>query len=163
MKKILLLADTHIRTSGKLFPEVLLTEMEKADLILHAGDFIESSVVEDLMKFAPVEAVYGNVDSEELQEKLPDKKVVEIEGFRIGLVHGHLGKGKSTPERALRSFEGEAVDVIVFGHSHIPHHEEVDGITLYNPGSATAKRFQKNYSYGWLTIHDSLQIETHYF
>lgn len=163
MQKVLLLADTHLRTSGKRFPGVLLAEMDKADLILHVGDFIDSSVLEEIEKYAPVEAVYGNVDRDELKERLSSKKKIEIAGVKIGLVHGHLGKGKTTPERALLSFEDEEVDLIIFGHSHIPYHEEVNGVTLYNPGSATAKRFQKNFSYGWLTIHDSFRIETHYF
>ncbi|WP_408011678.1 metallophosphoesterase family protein [Pseudalkalibacillus sp. A8] len=160
--KIILISDTHLKTSGKTFPEVFLSELKKADLIVHAGDFVEENVYEGLLEYAPVKAVYGNVDTKELQERLPAKELFTVGGITIGLTHGHLGKGKSTPERALRAFEGESPDIIVFGHSHIPFHEKLDGVVLYNPGSVTAKRFQKHYSYGWLTINETYKIETHY-
>ncbi len=161
--KILLISDTHLKTSGKSFPEVFVSELEKADLIVHAGDFIEESVYEELCEYAPVKAVYGNVDTKGLQERLPSKELFTVSGITIGITHGHLGNGKNTPERALRSFVGVDPDIIIFGHSHIPYHEIVGGVVLYNPGSVTAKRFQKRYSYGWLTINESYKIETHYF
>ncbi|WP_261133712.1 metallophosphoesterase family protein [Bacillus sp. Marseille-Q3570] len=161
--KILLISDTHLKTSGKSFPEVFLSELEKADLIIHAGDFIHESIYEELLQYAPLKAVYGNVDSGRLCKRLPDKDIFTIGDVTIGVTHGHLGKGKSTPERALRTFDKEQTDIIIFGHSHIPYHEVVDEMVLYNPGSVTAKRFQKQYSYGWLTINETFKIETHYF
>ncbi|WP_221564702.1 metallophosphoesterase family protein [Alkalihalobacillus sp. TS-13] len=161
--KILLISDTHLKTSGKSFPEVFHSELVKADFIIHAGDFIHESIYEELLEYAPLKAVYGNVDSESLCKRLPDKDIFTIGEVKIGLTHGHLGIGKSTPERALRTFEREKPDIIIFGHSHIPHQEMVDGVLLYNPGSVTAKRFQKQYSYGWLTINETYKIETHYF
>ena len=84
-----------------------------------------------------MEGVAGNVDDERIIERLGYKKLVEIEGKRIGMVHGH-GQGGTTPSRK-EGFADTEVDCILFGHSHIPFKEHVQGCR-FNPGSATDKR-----------------------
>ena len=101
----------------------------------------------------------GNVDSEELQQVLPTSLLLPFDDVMIGVVHGH-GKEKTTEKRALLAFEHQQVDAVIFGHSHIPVHKQIGDITLFNPGSATDKRRQKQFSFGLLYIQkDTLHFE----
>ena len=117
--KIVVLSDTHFPKGKKGLPTRLLDELKDVDMILHAGDWQTIDVYNELQSYARVEGVYGNVDDHQLLGLLPLKKIVEVGGFKIGITHGH-GKGKTTEKRAISVFEGEKVDCIIFGHSHIP-------------------------------------------
>ncbi|MBM7584160.1 putative phosphoesterase [Bacillus pakistanensis] len=151
------MADTHLKKYSGL-PQILEHHLNSADLILHAGDWQSIDVYEALCSFGIVEGVYGNVDGDEIKNLVPKKKIIESEGKRIGLVHGD-GKGKTTEKRAQDSFiEGE-VDLIIFGHSHIPYSRYSKGTLLFNPGSPTAKRKLPYYSFGIITIQNH-RIET---
>ncbi|AHF06716.1 metallophosphoesterase family protein [Desulfitobacterium metallireducens] len=150
------LSDTHLRT-GQTLPTRVWEELSKVDLIIHAGDILNSEVLMDLSSLAPVEAVRGNCDGCELA-KLPEQRILICEGKRIGLTHGAFGPGKTTPERAFRAFDKSEVDIIVFGHSHTPYLQWQEGILLFNPGSATDKRRELKYSMGLLKI-ESIGIE----
>ncbi|HEX7065476.1 MAG TPA: metallophosphoesterase family protein [Bacillales bacterium] len=161
--KIGLVSDTHMPGHAKALPQALRKGFEDVDLIIHAGDWQTLDVYEQFREIAPVEGVAGNVDGNDVISRFKQKKLLELEGYRIGLVHGHLGNGRTTPERALRTFEGENVDLIVFGHSHIPYDKEIDGIRLFNPGSPTDKRRQAEFSYGLLTLDDGLSLRHVYF
>ncbi|OOC62188.1 metallophosphoesterase family protein [Paenibacillus ihbetae] len=145
--QIVVVSDTHIPMRSKQLPSRLVEDLKEAQLILHAGDWSSWDVYEQFSRYAPVEGVAGNTDPEEIISKLGYQKIVEVLGHRIGIVHGH-GKGGTTPERALKAFEGSGVDMIVFGHSHIPYMESVRGTLLFNPGSPTDKRRQPQYSHG---------------
>lgn len=155
---IIALSDTHMPRMAKALPPRLVEELKSADFILHAGDWQTIEIYEELKKFAPVEGVCGNVDGEELVERFGLQKVLEIGGFRIGLVHGHGRKG-TTEQRALDAFKEEQVDVIVFGHSHIPVLKKVNGVFLLNPGSPTDKRRQENYSFAIIRLGSEIEIE----
>ncbi len=149
---------------GKRFPEPLLDILRKdIDYIFHAGDWTAQSVYEELKTLAPVYGVKGNVDKESWSHTLPEKVLVYIEDVKIAMVHGHLGKGRSTPERAYRECEKDRADLIIFGHSHIPFHEEKGDTVLFNPGSPTDKRRQKQFSYGIAEIHQSTFTLTHHY
>ena len=153
MTRIGLVADTHLPRFGRRLPEPLADGLRAAnlDLILHAGDHTAAFVVELLSEIAPVEAVAGNNDPAELVERFGHRRAVEVEGARIGLVHGHLGPGRTTPERAARAFAVGEVDVVVFGHSHVPLVERLaDGRLLVNPGSPTDRRRQPRCSWALL-------------
>lgn len=82
--------------------------------------------------------------------------------MKIGVVHGD-GIRKTTEQRARDSFEGENVDIIVFGHSHQPLMRETDGVTLFNPGSPTDKRREPQYSFGLLEIGDTWELKHVFF
>jgi uncharacterized protein len=99
---------------------------------------------------------------EEIIELLPFKKMVEVNGFKIGITHGHC-KGKTTEKRAIEVFKGEKVDCIIFGHSHIPVNRFEGEILIFNPGSPTDKRRQKQYSFGVFSISDKINAELIYF
>jgi uncharacterized protein len=159
--KIVITADTHIPKKKQL-PYKLLQEFERADLIIHAGDWSSVEVYHTLSSFAEVKGVYGNIDSDEVRGILPEKEIIEIKGYRIGIVHGH-GEKKTTENRALEAFEGETLDIIVFGHSHIPMIKYYKKTLLINPGSPTDKRALPYYSYVNLSLHEGIKTEIIYF
>ncbi|WP_409270344.1 metallophosphoesterase family protein [Neobacillus sp. SCS-31] len=102
------------------------------------------------------------MDGNDVKSLFPDKKIIQAGKFRIGLVHGH-GIGKTTEKRAIEAFIGEKVDCIIYGHSHIPVHKFTEGILLFNPGSATDKRRQKQFSYGILEVGEELSAKHVFF
>ncbi|WP_053217131.1 metallophosphoesterase family protein [Virgibacillus senegalensis] len=152
--QIVILSDTHMPRMAKKLPRQLITGLERADLILHAGDWQTIEVLEELQQYAPVIGVIGNVDGPELKERLGKKEWIVRNGITIGITHGD-GKGGTTEKRALTAFQTDSVDIIVFGHSHIPLLKQVNGITLFNPGSPTDKRRQPQFSYGILQLTET--------
>jgi putative phosphoesterase len=117
-----------------------------SDAILHAGDFMEVSVLEDLCALGPpVHAVRGNVDSAALQARLPLARVVVADGARIAMLH-NAGPAAGRWARMRRRFPD--ADAVVFGHSHLPLHEEHDGFAIFNPGSPTERRRAPHHTMG---------------
>jgi len=148
-------SDTHIADGRRAIPPAIWEAFADVDLILHAGDIARRDVLDNLAALAPVHAVHGNVDPFELATTLPDRLVLDLGGARAGLTHGHLGAGRTTPERARGLFADVAgLNVVVFGHSHEPYNRVEDGVLLFNPGSPTERRRQPRPSYGLLTIEN---------
>ncbi len=145
-------SDTHIPGRARSLPRALLDGLAGADLILHAGDLVSADVLLELEALAPTVAVAGNVDPPELAERLGPAVVVGVGGWRVALVHGHLGRGANTPERALASVRRARPHVLVFGHSHRPLCGFKDGVLLLNPGSPTDPRLAPWPSYGLLVL-----------
>jgi len=114
-------------------------ELARADLIVHAGDVVALSVLEELRGLAFVEAVYGNMDEPALREALPDERVVEVAGARVGVVH-IPGPAAGREARLAARFPG--CDAVVYGHTHIPEVARVGpaGVWILNPGSPTERR-----------------------
>ncbi|GAA0324101.1 metallophosphoesterase family protein [Bacillus carboniphilus] len=156
--KIGVISDTHMPKQAKQLPSHLLAGLNGVDLIIHAGDWTTLDVYHQLSSIAPVKGVYGNVDPSEIKESFQSQLLLTILGKKIGVTHGHLGKKKTTPERAMDAFTSTHVDIVLFGHSHIPYHEKIGNTILFNPGSPTDKRFQPRYSYGILTIENEVTI-----
>ena len=130
-------------------PDACLRELAVADLILHAGDFVAASVLEELRQLAPVEGVYGNMDDAELQASLPERRVVEVEGARIGLVH-IPGPAAGREERLVSWFPD--CDAVVYGHTHVPQLEQHRGVWILNPGSPTERRRAPNRSLACIEV-----------
>jgi len=147
--RLVIVGDTHLPRFGRVLPPALAGALAGADRILHVGDHTEPFVVDLLEAFAPTDAVAGNNDPPELLERLGTSRVVTVEGIRIGMTHGHLGPGPSTPDRAFRAFASldPPADAIAFGHSHQPMVERRDGIWMVNPGSPTDRRRQPTFSF----------------
>lgn len=160
--KIIVTGDTHIPGRGKKLPTRLQKECETADLILHTGDWKSIEVVEMFSDFAEVKGVSGNVDGEDIKELFPLQQVIETKNVRIGLVHGH-GEKKTTERRAIEAFEGVPLDMIVFGHSHIPMLRYMNKTLLLNPGSPTDKRKLPYYSFAIVHIDDEIRAELIFF
>ncbi|QLG41267.1 metallophosphoesterase family protein [Paenibacillus sp. E222] len=157
--KIIVISDTHLPRRARKLPDPLVEALSDADLILHAGDWSDWSVHKLLSAYAPLEGVAGNTDPPEIGQKLGFSRIVEADGLRLGLVHGHLGS-KSTEQNAIHTFAGQQVDAVIFGHSHIPVMHTVNGVLIFNPGSPTDRRFQPQYSFGIMTTHlGKLQAE----
>ncbi|MCZ8521541.1 MULTISPECIES: metallophosphoesterase family protein [Paenibacillus] len=159
--RIGVVSDTHMFGRGAALPAALVSGLQGIDLLLHAGDWMDERVIALFEAIAPVDGVAGNNDGPEIVRRFGRRKVLELAGFRIGLVHGD--GGRSTPETAYASFRGEGgearADVILFGHSHAPYHEVRDGQLLFNPGSPTDKRRQPQYSYGILTLGERAEAQ----
>ena len=151
------LSDTHIPTKAKELPREVIDGFKEVDLILHAGDILDKSIIDKLEQIAPVFAVAGNCDPPELKEKLPIKRIVEYCGFRIGLIHGDGGVATRL-SRLLETFENDNVNAIVFGHSHRPYNDRINGVLLFNPGSPTDKRYEVFYSYGLIVPQENKLI-----
>lgn len=162
MKKIIILSDTHIPTRAKHLPKILLNACEGADYILHAGDWQNLDVFFELSAYAETIGVAGNVDPWEIVDRFGKKKIMTVENLKIGIVHGD-GIKKTTEQRALETFADDDVDLILFGHSHIPLVKKINGVTLFNPGSPTDKRRQSQYSFGILEIDGEWKLQHIYF
>jgi uncharacterized protein len=145
--KLLVLADTH----SQPFPKPVQEALKAVDMIIHVGDFCDVETLDRLRQDKEVKAVYGNMDGLELREQLPRQAVFKCEGVTIGLIHGEGGPDKLV-ERVKEAFKGQVVDVIIFGHSHMPFNDIVDGVLLFNPGSATDTVRSPFRSYGILEI-----------
>lgn len=149
--KIGVISDTHIPVTVSEVPGKLIKALEGCDLILHAGDLIELSVIESLEKISKVEAVYGNMDSAKVCSKLKDKKIINAGNKKIGLMHGY-GDPDNLVSILKQEFSAQKPDIIVFGHSHRPMNEYIDDVLFFNPGSATDTVFAPYRSYGIIEI-----------
>jgi putative phosphoesterase len=148
--RVVVLADTHIRPGrARRLPDVVYKELERADAIIHAGDFVDPWLVDELRGFAPLHAVLGNNDH---FGGLPETEVVALDGVRVAIVHDS-GPRVGRDGRMARRFPGAGV--VVYGHSHAPDaHVGLDGQLLFNPGSPTERRAQPHHTYGVLVLQD---------
>ncbi|MBL7156826.1 MAG: metallophosphoesterase family protein [Candidatus Omnitrophica bacterium] len=149
IKKIGVISDTHIPKTAPDLPESVYRELQNVDMILHAGDIDEMALLERLQKIAPTHAVYGNMDMPEVKAALLQKEIIEVEGFKIGLIHGY-GPRARVADAVAKEFT--RVDVIVFGHSHSPFNEKIKKTLFFNPGSPTDKVFAAYNSFGILEV-----------
>ncbi len=144
--KLGVIADSHVRHFNDL-PLAVRQALAGVDIIVHAGDFTHKDVLDGLRAIKPVQAVRGNMDSGELKKTLPEKEIFEVKGRKIGLLHGS-GAPLGIDERVRQQFDG--VEIIIFGHSHLPCNRYIRGVLLFNPGPATD-------SFGLLTIDDVIK------
>lgn len=149
--RVALLADTHMPRGQRRLPQRCVEEIAAADLLLHAGDICTEQVLSWLRTMGPpVQAVRGNVDAAELAA-LPDEISVELGGAAVSMLHD-AGPAKGRLGR-LRSRFPDA-DAVVFGHSHLPLHEEQAGFQIFNPGSPTERRRAPSHTMGLAEIED---------
>jgi putative phosphoesterase len=139
--KIGVLSDSHVASFDQLHDKILAA-LANVDLIVHAGDFVTKDVLDGLKQLGKVKAVRGNMDSDELKGILPEKELLEIEGQKIGIIHG-WGSPYGIDDRVGNAFSG--FDIIIYGHSHYPQNEIKNGVLFFNPGPARS-------SFGILTI-----------
>jgi hypothetical protein len=141
-----------MRAGGRRrLPEPVYRLLDGADVILHAGDVVDASVLETLESLAPIHAVLGNNDHS-LRGRLPLTQLLDLDGVRIGMIHDS-GPRVGRPGRMRRRFPD--ADIVVFGHSHVPVDANGDtGPRLFNPGSPTDRRAQPHHTAGVLEIAD---------
>jgi len=157
---VLLLADTHLgEGQAARLVDKLYGHLETADVIIHAGDVTDPSILAALEEFAPVRAVLGNNDRNMI---LPERFVVELDGCEVAAVHDS-GPAEGRTARLRRWFP--EADVVVFGHSHIPWHQidvrGADGHVQHhvNPGSAMQRRSAPEHTAATLQLRDGVVVD----
>ena len=149
--RLAIISDTHMPRGNRSLPAACVAELRAADAILHAGDFMRVEVLRALEALGPpVHGVHGNVDDELLRRALPATRVVEAGGARIAMVHD---AGQRTGRLARMRARFKDADAVVFGHSHLPLHEQdEDGFQIFNPGSPTERRRAPEHTMGVATV-----------
>ena len=143
--RLLILADTHVPARAKGLPAQVWEQVESADVVIHAGDWITPDLFDELeQRSTRLVGVWGNNDGTELRRRLPEVARVELAGMRWGVVHETGAKARR--EERMRAAYPD-LDVLVFGHSHIPWDTEHDGLRLLNPGSPTDRRREPHCTY----------------
>ncbi len=144
--RLLMVADTHVPKRARDLPAEVWREVDTADVVVHAGDWVDERLLDRFEeRAARLVAVWGNNDHGALRERLPEVARAEIEGIRFGVVH-ETGQAKGREERCSAAY-GD-LDVLVFGHSHIPWDTtSATGLRLLNPGSPTDRRRQPHGTY----------------
>jgi len=141
--RLLLISDTHVPARAKRLPDAVLRAVDAADVVIHAGDWVDVATLDLLeARAARLIGVFGNNDGAALRARLPEFARAEVEGVRIGVVH-ETGAAGGRERRMDASYAEADLDVLVFGHSHIPWDTVTPrGIRLLNPGSPTDRRRQ---------------------
>jgi uncharacterized protein len=151
--RLLLVADTHVPKRARELPAQVWEEVDRADVVFHAGDWVEEPLLDELeARASRLVAVYGNNDGPGLRRRLPEVAEVDLEGLRFAVVH-ETGAAQGRERRCAERFPD--TDVLVFGHSHIPWDSTAStGLRLLNPGSPTDRRRQPNCTYLTVTVWD---------
>jgi putative phosphoesterase len=134
-KTVGLISDTHVPARARCIPKMVFKIFENVDFIVHAGDLVQLSVIDELEQLAPVLAVYGNMDGPEVSGALPKLNALKIYGWKIGVMHDPntlFGRGKMREIAKQNSF-----DVFVYGHTHNANIKWEGKILYINPGSPT--------------------------
>ena len=156
--RLLLLADTHVPHRARDLPAAVWAAVDEADVVLHAGDWVDVSLLDVLERRARrLVGCYGNNDGPELRARLPEVARVAVAGLSIAVVH-ETGAARGREERCDALYPG--VDVLVFGHSHIPWDTTTAaGLRLLNPGSPTDRRRQPHCTWMTATVADGELFE----
>jgi putative phosphoesterase len=143
---LLLISDTHVPKRARDLPEQVWREVETADVVVHAGDWVDVALLDAVESRARrLVGVVGNNDGPQLRARLPEVGYAELAGLRLAVVHD-TGPAKGREQRCEQRFRD--VDLVVFGHSHIPWDSTTSrGLRLLNPGSPTDRRRQPQHTY----------------
>jgi uncharacterized protein len=150
--RLVITADTHVPKRARDLPVSLWAAVDAADAVIHAGDWVSVSLLDALLARCPrLIGVYGNNDGPDLRARLPEVARVELDGLRLAVVHE---TGPATGREARCAARFGDVDLLVFGHSHIPWDTVApDGLRLLNPGSPTDRRRQPYATFVTATVH----------
>jgi len=161
--RITVLSDTHMPRKAKQLPDKVLKSIERTDAIIHAGDFMDITVLEYLRASTNYfQGVAGNNDGYDIYAELGQKKIIELNGYRIGIIHGD-GYHGTTLQIVKHAFANEMVDVVIFGHSHKAYQEWDNGVLYFNPGSPTDKRRSPRFSFGEINLGQQITAKIQYF
>jgi uncharacterized protein len=152
--RLLLIADTHVPKRARDLPTTVWDEVARADVVVHAGDWIAPELVDELTaRSARLVGCWGNNDGPEVRSRLPERADVTLDGVRLTVVH-ETGAAGGREARMARLYPD--TDVLVFGHSHIPWDSTTaTGLRLLNPGSPTDRRRQPFCTYVTARIEDA--------
>lgn len=145
--RVLLMSDTHLPLRAEDLPARLWEEVERADLVVHAGDWVDEATLDVLeARSTRLLACWGNNDGPGLRARLPEVARATVEGVRMAVVH-ETGSRDRREERMRAAYPD--IDLLAFGHSHIPWDTTHSGLRLLNPGSPTDRRREPNCT--WMT------------
>ena len=160
--RLLLIADTHVPKRARDLPARVWDEVAAADVVIHAGDWVEPALLDTLEARAKrLVACWGNNDGDELRRRLPERADVTLEGVRFTVTH-ETGASSGREARMAKAYPD--TDVLVFGHSHIPWDTRAKtGLRLLNPGSPTDRRRQEFCTYMTAKVLDGTlsDVELH--
>ncbi len=156
--KIGILSDTHIPVAAKELPPEVIDILSKTDAIIHAGDYQNEDLIHELGAMTDFYGVSGNMDGHAVRTLVPEKRVVTLNRFKIGIIHG-WGAPDGIEDRIRTEFQNDTPDVIVFGHSHRPANTMIDHTLFFNPGSPTDRRYAPFCSMGILHIDENVRGE----
>jgi uncharacterized protein len=151
--KIGIISDTHLSKDIYKMNVLLKKYLKEVDLVIHAGDFKSSKVIELIKAHKKFAGVWGNNDGTAIKSEVKEKEIIKLGGYKVGIYHGH-GEGKSTIDTAYNMFKEDKVDIIIFGHSHQPIIKTIHKTLMLNPGSPTSKRKERWYSLIILELDD---------
>ncbi len=151
--RVLIVSDTHIPRRARDLPEQVWREVDRADAVVHAGDWCDLASLERLdARAALLVGVHGNNDGADLRARLPEVARATLGGVRFAVVH-ETGDARGREKRCQERFPD--CDVLVFGHSHIPWDTTApSGLRLLNPGSPTDRRRQPHHTYMTVVAED---------
>jgi putative phosphoesterase len=155
---LLLIADTHVPRRARTLPDEVWRLVDSVDVVVHAGDWVDASLVDEVEARARwLVGVHGNNDGAAIRARLPEVARVELDGLRLGVVH-ETGQATGRERRCDEAHPG--LDVLVFGHSHIPWDTLTPhGMRLLNPGSPTDRRRQPHHTYLTAAVRDGALTE----
>jgi putative phosphoesterase len=151
--KIGVISDTHLKGVGQRLIDIYDQYFSGVDMIVHAGDLVSMEIA-DFLSQKPLYVVQGNMDTQDIRERFPEKEIIEADGFRLGLIHGW-----GSPfgmERRIRS-QFNNVDAIIFGHSHRPANHRDGGVLFFNPGTASGFAISGSHSIGILDLGEEIK------
>lgn len=150
--RIGVISDTHLRRYDERLRRIVEEHFRDAEVILHAGDMVSLDVL-DVFDGKEVKAVFGNMDGDDVRSRFRDRMLLEIGGFKIGLIHG-WGMPFGLEKKLRKQFDH--IHCLVYGHTHQACCHVKDGVLYFNPGSAMDKRFAKKNTLGILEIGETL-------
>ena len=156
--RLLLLADTHLPRRARDLPGPVWAEVARADVVVHAGDWVEPGLLDELERRLAgrgrLVAVHGNNAGAELRRRLPEVARADVGGLSLAVVH-ETGPARGREERCDADARFAGAAVLVFGHSHIPWDTVTPhGMRLLNPGSPTDRRRQPACTYMTARVDD---------
>jgi putative phosphoesterase len=152
--KVGVISDTHLLEPSAVLERIVRAHFSDADMILHAGDFVDQRIVDFFRQWNLI-TVRGNMDAGEVRSSLPEKRIIDVSGFKIGLIHG-WGAPIGLERRIREALP--SIDCIVYGHTHYPANHKKGGLLLFNPGSPT-RSFTGRNTIGILSLGKEIKGE----
>ncbi len=152
--KIGVISDTHLIEPSVKLERIVLAHFSHVDMIFHAGDFVGERVLDFFQRWNLI-AVCGNMDGGEIRSSLPQKRTIDVSGFKIGLIHG-WGSPVGLEKRIRAEFS--SLECLIYGHTHYPANYERGGLLLFNPGSPT-RSFTGRNTIGILSLGEEIKGE----
>jgi len=150
--KIGVISDTHLKEVNSRLIDIYTNYFSDVDMIIHTGDLISEEIV-DFLSQKPLHIVHGNMDNFDIKKKFPKKKILEVSGFRLGLIHG-WGSPFGIEKRIRPEFND--VHAIIYGHSHRSANHIDKRVMFFNPGTATGFSMTGSHSIGILDVNDKI-------